>query len=254
MASAVKFSDIRSERVLLDTRICVEKLMLPGEIKGASVISYTLPGGEKLSFEKPQKYMSIFFLLEGAVCFASEGKRFEYAEKAVFAALPDRDVSVEAKNDCAFIEIRWDMNEHDLADLEENQAQFPYTLAYKDTLQYRDFFKSEKTISRAIIPQAIIPRFAMGSVETCGDDLIGQHSHPLLDQLFFSFPENNMYMLIDSCIYPLEGNTLVHIPLGSNHGVIALGAQRAHYLWLDFTPQELKEQAVEYLNEIHVPT
>ena len=79
-----------------------------------------------------------------------------------------------------------------------------------------------------------------GSVEANGDDLVGQHAHPLLDQFFFSFPENDMNLLIDCHICPMKGDTLLHIPLGSNHGVIAQGDQKMHYLWIDCTPEEQK--------------
>ena len=60
--------------------------------------------------------------------------------------------------------------------------------------------------------------------------------------------------MIDCRICPMKGDTLLHIPLGSNHGVIARGSQKMHYLWIDCTPQELKQQAVDYLNEVHKPT
>ena len=87
------------------------------------------------------------------------------------------------------------------------------------------------------------------------DGIVLRHArHPLLDQFFFSFPENDMDLLIDCRICPMKGNTLLHIPLGSNHGVIARGSQKMHYLWIDCTPQELKQQAVDYLNEVHKPT
>lgn len=254
MASTIKIENIKSEAILIDKQSRREKSMLPGEIEGVSVINYTLPRQQELIFENSKKHISIFFLLDGEACFVADGNHYEYAEKAVFAALPQTTVCVHAISDCSFLKINWDMNEYDFADLENNKESFPYTKAYNDSQQYRDFFKSEKTVSRAIIPQAIIPRFAMGSVETSADDLIGQHAHPLLDQFFFSFPENDMYLLIDSCIFPMKGSTLVHIPLGSNHGVIALNSQRVHYLWLDFTPQELKDDAVAYLDEIHVAT
>ena len=69
---------------------------------------------------------------------------------------------------------------------------------------------------------------------------VGQHAHPLLDQFFFSFPENDMNLLIDCHICPMKGDTLLHIPLGSNHGVIAQGDQKMHYLWIDCTPEEQK--------------
>lgn len=254
MALPVQLSDIKMETLSWDLNKNSEHLMLGGEIPGAAVYSHSLPGGEKKIFQGEKEFIRIFFLCQGSASFEADGKSFSYDEKAVFVALPQDQVTVEAKRDCGFLEIRWDMNESDLKDLEAIKDQFPISQAYADALQYRDFFKSETTISRAILKQSVIPRFAMGSVEAKGDDLVGQHAHPLLDQFFFSFPENDMDLLIDCRICPMKGDTLIHIPLGSNHGVIARGPQRMHYLWIDCTPQEQKDEAVAYLNEVHKPT
>lgn len=254
MALPVKLSDIKMEVLTADTTQKSAKLMLAGEIPGAAVYNCTLPAGESVSFPGQTECIRIFFLCSGAMTFSAEGKSFSYDRKAVFVAKPQSDVEIRSDADSSFLEIRWDMNEHDLEDLAASTQEFPISEAYEDAMQYRDFFKSETIISRAILKQSVIPRFAMGSVEANGDDLVGQHAHPLLDQFFFSFPENDMDLLIDCRICPMKGDTLVHIPLGSNHGVIARGSQKMHYLWIDCTPQSQKDEAVAYLNEVHTPT
>lgn len=229
-------------------------LMLPGEIPGAAVYCHLLPEGKSMSFAGQNHFIRILFLCSGAMTFEAEGKTYSYEERAMFTAMPQSDISLTARKDSVFLEIRWEMNDSDLKELAEKSHIFPISEAYADAEQYRDFFKSPTTISRSILKQAVIPRFAMGSVEANGDDLVGQHAHPLLDQFFFSFPENDMDLLIDCHICPMKGNTLLHIPLGSNHGVIARGAQKMHYLWIDCTPQDQKDAAVAYLNEVHKPT
>ncbi len=254
MALPVKLSDIKMEVLPKHEGGYDVRAMLPGEIPGALVLCHHLPQGHILSFEGQREFIRIFFLCEGSLSFSAESKTFRYAEKAIFVAKPESGIQISAAEDSVLLEIRWELNEQDLADLDASPTQFPISEAYRDALQYRDFFKSETTISRALLKQSVIPRFAMGSVEAKGDDLVGMHAHPLLDQFFFSFPENDMNLLIDCRICPMKGDTLLHIPLGSNHGVIALGAQRMHYLWIDCTPQELKQQAVEYLDEVHKPT
>ena len=254
MALPVKLSDIKME-VLPEYQSGYDcKAMLPGEIPGATVFCHHVPKDYELCLEGQRDFIRIFFLCDGEAGFTAEKESFRYAEKAVFTAKPESDVQIYAYGESVLLEVQWEMNAQDLADLDASETHFPISEAYRDALQYRDFFKSETTISRAILKQSVIPRFAMGSVEARGDDLVGQHSHPLLDQFFFSFPENDMNLLIDCRICPMKGNTLLHIPLGSNHGVIALGEQKMHYLWIDCTPQELKQQAVDYLNEVHKPT
>lgn len=249
--SAVKLEEIKYEKLIPG---CAEQLMLGNEIPGAKVTHYSLRAGEVRSFAPDKTFIRIFFLCKGNAAFSSNGKYIEYAEKAVYTDLPDCKVEVSAVTDCSFIEIRWDLNDEDIAELNGAKNLFPFTEAYEDAVQYRDPFKSESTISRAIIKQGIIPRFALGSVETVGDDLIGQHAHPLLDQFFFSFPENDMNLLVDCRIFPMVGDTLLHIPMGSNHGVLCLGKQKVHYIWMDFVSPEQKKAAVAFLDEMHKPT
>ena len=254
MSLPVKLSDIKME-VLPEYHGGYDvQVMLPGEIPGATVYCHHFPKEYDICFEGQRDFIRIFVLCDGDAVFEAENESFHYAEKAVFVAKPESRVRIHTEKESVVLEIRWELNEQDLADLDAGETHFPISEAYRDALQYRDFFKSETTISRAILKQSVIPRFAMGSVEAKGDDLVGQHAHPLLDQFFFSFPENDMNLLIDCRICPMKGNTLLHIPLGSNHGVIALGDQKMHYLWIDCTPQELKQQAVDYLNEVHKPT
>ena len=225
--------------------------MLPGEIHGASVFYHRLTGGQRAQFAGTDRYCAIFFLLEGSAGFEADGKSWRYDERAVFADDPKRDVAVTAVSDCAFLEIRWNMSAADLRELSNSAASLPFTQKYLDAIQYREQFKSAKTISRAIIPQRIFPRFAMGSVETHDADQVGSHAHPLLDQFFFSFPENQMTVLIDDVRLPYGGNTLLHIPLGSSHGIDVADGETAHYIWIDFI---FDEEGVAFLDQVHHQT
>ena len=252
--ASVRLEDIRYE-ITSDLAGQVHgQSMLDGEIPGASVTVFSLLSGESRHFKGDCGYIRVLFLCRGDAVFSGRGVEVSYSERAVYTDMPGEDISVISKNGCSLLEIKWQLIQSDITELNTKKDRFPFTQAYKDALQYRDPFKSETTISRAIIIHDFIPRFAMGSVEAKGDDLVGQHSHPLLDQFFFSFTENDADLLIDCRIFNFKGDTLVHIPLGSNHGVIARGTQRMHYLWLDFTPASLKNDAVAYLNEVHKPT
>lgn len=57
--------------------------------------------------------------------------------------------------------------------------------------------------------------------------------------------------MIDDKIQPYGSNTLLHIPLGSNHGVIIPEGKKMHYVWIDFM---VADGAVEYLDEVHKKT
>ena len=136
--------------------------------------------------------------------------------------------------------------------LEEYKTEFPVVQDYAASIQYVDPNKSEKTISRMMIPHKIIPRFAIGSVESYGYDYVKPHSHPMLDQFFFSFPENNMYVIINGEKFPMEGNMILHIPLGADHGVEVTGSSHMHYMWIDFLPDN--EAGLKRLDDRHKPT
>ena len=247
----VKLEDINVEYSSSDSNTHQVKELLAGEIPGARVTNYTLLKDETIVFEGQTKEIYIFFLYDGNVSFVSGDRTYSYKEKAVFSEIPEKPVTVTALEPSHFIQISWSLNQEDLNDLEKNRNMFPFTKCYKDSIKYRDFYKSETTISREVIPEGIIPRFSLGSVEAKADDLVGQHSHPLLDQFFFTFEENDMDLLIDCRICNVKGNALVHIPLGSNHGVIAKGNQRIHYLWMDFASVESREQALNYFKDEH---
>lgn len=252
--ASVKLQDIKYEKISAASNDACGQDMLVGEIPGAIVSFHTLSKGEKRNFAGNCDFIRVLFLCQGGATFSGKAGAFSYGERAVYTDMPGEDISVEALDCCGLLEIKWALSQSDIDELKSKSARFPFTEAYAEALQYRDPFKSETTISRAIVVHDFIPRFAMGSVEAKGDDLVGQHAHPLLNQFFFSFSENDADLLIDCRIFNLKGDTLVHIPLGSNHGVIARGAQRMHYLWLDFTPTSQKDEAVAYLNEVHKPT
>lgn len=242
----MKSSDIRQE--VLNLGAAKRELsLLPEEIPGASPYLHRLPGGTSRTFEPTANTLRVFFLIQGSVQFTGQSK-VAYSEKAVYVDHPGQKISVTAQADSRLLEIRWNLTEKEAADL--SPASLPFTQTYAQAQKYRDPFKSEKTVSRAIVPHRVLPRFAMGSVETYGTDLVGQHQHPLLDQFFYSFPENDCILLIDSLQHPMKGNTILHIPLGSNHGVFVGEKQCAHYLWIDFIPDE---SGLQYLDKVHNP-
>jgi hypothetical protein len=245
----VKAEEIK-KKIITKSNFRKSECMLEGVIPGANVMHHLLMPDEILILKSSIEFVRILFLCSGSLTFNQGGEWF-YDELAVFVPNPEEEVSVAVSTKAELIEIQWRLGEVDWNKLWSNETKFPITQKYLDAVQYKDPFKSDKTISRAIIPQRIIPRFAMGSVETYGDDLIGQHEHPLLDQFFYSFSENHMELLLDDIVYPMDGDTLLHIPLGCNHGVKVTGEQCAHYIWIDFISNE---EGNLYLDEVHKET
>lgn len=225
--------------------------LLVGEIEGVAVRHHVLPAGARARIALDGRSLHTFFLIQGQAQFDAGKRVNRLSGKAAYLPEPSASaVDVVADEGVEMLEIVVAMSEADHHHWLSAAAAFPYVLAYDDCEQYRDYFKSEKTVSRTIVPPHLVPRFCMGSVESTGPDRIEPHAHPMLDQYFFSFAENDITLLIDGERHPMGGNTLLHIPLGSEHGVEVEEGRRVHYLWLDFFPNS---QDMDYLVEVHKP-
>ena len=223
-----------------------------GDIPGARPIHHTVMAGSSVDFAPDTGYYHILILVEGEADFLCAGESYRYDQRVSFVPAAHQPLTLSALTDVQLLEIQWDIFPEDAAMLEEYKTEFPVRVLYKDSIQYIDPNKSEKTISRMMIPHRVIPRFAIGSVESYGYDYVKPHSHPMLDQFFFSFPENNMLLIINGEKIPMGGNEIVHIPLGADHGVEVTGTDHMHYMWIDFLPDN--SAGLQRLDERHKPT
>ena len=224
--------------------------LLDGLIAGATPYHHTVEAGGSVDF-LPENCYHIMQLISGAAVFETGGKAYRFEKRTAFIPDPAEKMTVRAETDVQLLEIRWEISEGDAEELRSYRTVFPVSQVYQDSMQYVDLNKSEKTISRSVITQRTIPRFCMGSVESYGYDKVRPHDHPMLDQYFFSFPENNMNVLIDGEPIPMGGNELLYIPLGSNHGVEVFEGDHMHYMWIDFY---VDDTSLERLDSRHIPT
>jgi len=206
-----------------------------------------LPAGDRIQFAACNEFARILFVCSGEVIVQEGQKVQEFAGRGVYIGSVDREVTAIARKDARILELcRW-LKPEEFASVLAS-GEFPYCMEYAKAPQYTEDCKSPKTISRMLVPQRLLPGFAMGSVETYGKDLIEQHTHPMLEQFFFGLEENNCVTLIDDLQYPFGPNMLLHIPLGSNHGVYLEDVHACHYLWMDFL---LNEEALNYMDAAH---
>ncbi len=223
-----------------------------GDIPGARPFYYAMEQGNTQVFEENVGFYHVLVLVGGTAEFETDGQKLEFDTRVSFVPAPDKKLVVTAKTDIQLLEVQWDIMAGDEEDIKAYNTQFPIAVPYQESIQYIDPNKSEKSISRMMIPHEILPRFTMGSVESYGYDLVRPHAHPMLDQFFFSFPENDMEVIIDDEYINMKGNVMLHIPLGSNHGVEVTGDRHMHYMWIDFMPD--KEAGLKRLNFSHRPT
>ena len=220
--------------------------LMDQEIDGTQVNCHVLPAGETVQFSACENFVRILFFCAGEVT-VEDTKTHRFTGRGVYIGKTDRPLTVAAQKDAKLLELcRW-LEPEEFASVLHSK-DLPYCLAYADAHTYTEDCKSPKTTSRMLVPQRLIPRFAMGSVETYGTDLIAKHTHPMLEQFFFGLNENNCIALIDDVRYPFTGNMLLHIPLGSDHGVLLEETHACHYLWMDFL---LNEEALRYMDEAH---
>ena len=165
---------------------------------------------------------------------------------------PKHAVIIKAIKDTQILEIRWDFRVGDDELFRVYEKQYPQIQVYRNSKQYKDMNKSEKTISRAVIWQRNIPRFALGSVEAYGEDIVKAHAHPMLEQFFFTFIENEMDLILDSENIHLKGNVFLYIPIGAMHGIDVRKGEHCHYLWFDFYPDN--DLALKRLDTAHIVT
>ena len=213
--------------------------ILKNEIKNIKVFYRRIEKNEVYKGAHEESYARIIILSGGEININGNILK----NRGISAFLPDYQVDILGIEDSLLIEVcvKTDVS---MAD----KSKLPYFLDYEDAVQYKEDCKSEKTINRFLLKQRIIPDIAIGSVETYGPDRVGEHTHPDVEQLFFGFSENDMVLLIDGEEVSMPGNTLVHIPLGSNHGVIVREGQCAHYVWMDYV---INPKGLEYLDMAH---
>lgn len=238
-------SDIHSA-CLPQAKEKVSLCLMDQEIAGTKVTCHVLPAGQSVRLPACEDFVRILFLCAGEVTLqAAESHTF--TGRGVYIGRVDETITATAQTDTKILELCLRLAPEEFTSVLHRKA-LPYCLAYTDAHTYTEDCKSPKTTSRMLVPQRLIPRFAMGSVETYGKDLIAKHTHPMLEQFFFGLEENNCIALIDDVQYPFTGNMLLHIPLGSDHGVYLEDAHACHYLWMDFL---LSEEALQYMDEAH---
>ena len=218
---------------------CGSLRLLDGEIIGACSSIHNLKEGESVTATTSNRAARIFVVCRGQV----EINGIPCNGRGVYAFV-DSNIFITSISDSTVLEIQKLLN----MDEKPHTDRLPYFIRYGDAVRYKEDCKSEKTVSRMLLEEGLIPGVALGSVETYGKDSIGIHSHPFCDQLFFSFEENDMDVLIDGAKVHMGGNTLLHIPLGSSHGVDIPDRGCAHYVWIDFI---IDERGIEYMSSAH---
>ena len=227
---------------------CTSFCLTDGEILNTSVYWHCFEKRRLLRLPANEGYMRVLLLYAGEARFVCNGCLEGFSELAVVVPVPRASVEIRAEVSTQILEMKWELTPAEFGALPETETGFLLAKRYREAEQYREDCKSEKTTSRILVPPRIIPRFAMGSVETRDDDRIEKHMHPMLEQYFFGLSQNDCELLVGDLSVPFGRSVLVHIPLGSEHGIKSSDGQVVQYIWMDFL---FDDTGLEYLDSTH---
>lgn len=248
MANYIKFEKPRHTAASGQAVVSKHEL-LKGEIDGVATEHVLVQQGARYTLAPCAEEISVCLFLGGNGVIEHGKRKIDFHPLSVFVPEADRSFSVAAYGlYVTFLEITLQLSKADRTCLETSANKHLYFAHYQECQPYQEEIKSPKTVSRMLIPGDIVPRMSMGSVQTSGPDVVASHSHPMLEQLFYGLQGNSCSVMADGHEAPFEEDTLLHIPLGSNHGV-RVGRERfLHYIWMDFFRTQ---QDMSYLSDSH---
>lgn len=212
--------------------------VMVGEIKEvrADLVSIAGPG-RHVEPSNPSRAV-VWLFLDGKGTLQTKGQTFAVDGETIARAPQGWDWRIDvAKGDVLHaVRISRDLTAVDLTELTkfpQNNAA-PHVKKFSECPAYGEAIKSAKTVSRTLLPENFVPRMAMGTVETTGPDTVGAHRHPMLEQLFLGLRENDITVIADEARANLTPFSILHIPLGSNHGAEVAAGKKLHYIWMDF--------------------
>jgi mannose-6-phosphate isomerase-like protein (cupin superfamily) len=225
-------------------------LILPGEIIGIQTFYAELRGRIANKYLPEENKQRILIFTEGSGIVMQDGKNFKIDDLSMFVPDIHREFLITSgKESLSYLEIMMHLTAEDLSYLSEREDKFPFFIRYADCRQYDQDIKSAKTVSRIILPEDIVPRLCIGSVQTTGPDEVGTHTHPMLEQLFFGLSGNDIVVMADSVEARFQEKDLLHIPLGSRHGTKVAAGKDLHYIWIDLFHSM---EDMDYITNSHI--
>lgn len=230
--------------VSLDTTLPVQLQqrsvpLLVNEIAGIDIEHISLAAGASIIDFADDGYKLIYLFIKGSGEVLADDQTFAIVPETVFLPNNIQSITINSAEQQAlhYLRISSALSAQDQADLIEFPAEHTqevYYAKFTDCQAYTEPIKSPNTVSRTILPNKIIPRIAMGTVQTIGPDAVGAHEHPMLEQLFLGLADNSCTVYADDAEVNFSEHSLLHIPLGSRHSVSVAQEKVMYYVWMDF--------------------
>ncbi len=235
---------------VLRSEIGYSEEIFSGKIEGLSLFHkiYTVKGKYTLTFSKN---CAVFIIgLKGKGTLLSNFGQ-QILEKESLVVLPfgtdSLDFEITGNEAFHFIEFSKEYSNMDKSSDQSFDLSLRdfYFAKFENCKPYTEEIKSPDTISRTVLPSGIIPRVALGTVESKGPDKVGEHAHPMLEQLFLGLENNNITVHADDSFCKMGEYSLLHIPLGSKHWVEVEKGCKMNYMWMDFFLTKAGEKWLE---------
>ena len=227
--------------------------LLKNEIKGVTFDHFTLKGkGRFVEESGGDHYVVLLFLKTDPAILIVNEKNYPVSSESIVRIPYGAGYEIRAGDmqELHFLRIRKHLNKKDIRVITEKPGDhnFLYSKPFSACPVYTEDIKSEKTVNRMMLPEGLVPRFCMGSVETTGPDEVGEHDHPMLDQVFLGQQGCRCTVHADGKKRILTEDMLLHVPLGSKHSVTVEKGDKLSYIWMDFF---LSLEGQKYMEEQH---
>ncbi len=213
--------------------------LLIGEIEDTKIQHLAFVGPTQQKISLLEGHMNMFLFIKGNAELVGDNLSFQIVPESVAIPLSFKNIkiNVEEGNTLHYVALTKKYTQDDLNDFstypKENQPDL-FFAKFSDCEPYTEKIKSPRTISRTVLPEGIIPRMALGTVEALGPDEVRAHKHPMLDQLFLGLSDNYIRVYADGKSIELGPYSLLHIPIGSSHWVTVDKGNKLFYLWMNF--------------------
>lgn len=210
------------------------RTVLAGEVEDLEMRYGCVATGGSFVPKAPAGQARALLFLSGKGCIDVSDRVFVVDGLALFCPRHGQPFAIQGGEEpLVYLELLVCVDDPGLGVLERNAHFFPWFLPYAECKTYRERIKSEKTVSRTLLPAEMFPRLCVGSVQTKGPDQVAAHAHPMLEQIFVGLGENDCIVTAHDADIRFGAWEVLHIPLGSRHAVRVEGGRSLHYVWID---------------------
>ncbi len=211
-----------------------EEALLPDAVAGVSIAAVSLPAAA-VHVEEPSDADVVWLAVGGGGRLEAEAASVSItAETIVRPPFGIRHRFTAGAEPLRLVRVRKQLADVDRSAIAAPGADRIYVRQFRDCPAYGEAIKSRETVSRTVLPEGLVPRTAMGTVEAAGPDRVARHRHPMLEQLFLGLAGNDVTVSADEDRVAFREFSLLHIPRGSYHGVEVGVGRRLRYVWMDF--------------------